>query len=75
MRSLFSDRDYFAFLDAACADQDISIALIPALLVREFPLLRAEEAKAIYADWYAQRRQRNVPSANAARYNTHHAIL
>lgn len=66
MRSLYPDSSYFEFLDDLCANQAINVVLIPSLLVREFPLLRAEEAKAVYADWYARRRLHRVACAKPA---------
>ena len=63
MRSLVSDSDYFAFLDALRDSGEVNTVLAATFLVREFPNLRPEEAKAIYADWratYHERRTRSV---------------
>ena len=60
MRSLFPDTRYFEFLDVLCADRRINVTLIPAFLVQEFPTLHAEEAKAVYADWYARHRAKRT---------------
>ena len=53
MRSLVSDSDYFTFLDALRDGGEVNTVLAATYLVREFPNLRAEEAKAICADWRA----------------------
>ena len=63
MRSLAPDSEYFAFLDALRDSGEASTVLAATYLVREFPNLRAEEAKAICADWratYHERRTRLV---------------
>ena len=61
MRSLASDSDYFAFLDSLRDSGEVNTVLAASYLVREYPHLRAEEAKAICADWrstYHERRTR-----------------
>ena len=62
-RSLVSDSEYFAFLDALRDSGEVNTVLTASYLVREYPHLRAEEAKAICADWratYHERRTRLV---------------
>ena len=61
MRSLVADSEYFAFLDELRDSGTVNTVLAASYLVREFPNLRAEEAKAICADWrvtYHERRTR-----------------
>ena len=63
MRSLVPDREYFAFLDALRDGGEVNTVLAATYLVREFPNLRPEEAKAICVDWratYHERRTRPV---------------
>lgn len=65
MRSLNLDAEHFAFLDALRDSGEVSTVLAVSYLVREFPGLRAEEAKAICADWratYHERRTRPTAS-------------
>ena len=65
MRSLNSDSEYFAFLDELGDSGTVNTVLAASYLVREFPGLRAEEAKAICADWraiYHERRTRPTAS-------------
>ena len=59
MRSLVPDENYFRFLDELRESRGVNIVLAPSALMREFPLLRNEEAKAICADWRATYRQRH----------------
>ena len=47
MRSLAPDSEYFAFLDALRDSGEVNTVLVATYLVREFPGLRAEEARAI----------------------------
>ena len=65
MRSLASDNEYFVFLDALRDGGEVNTVLAASYLVREYPHLRAEEAKAICADWretYHERRTRMAGS-------------
>ena len=65
MRSLAPDSEYFAFLDALRDRGEVNTVLAASYLVREFPNLRAEEAKAFCADWratYHERRARPTSS-------------
>ena len=65
MRSLNLDAEHFEFLDALRDTGEVSTVLAVSYLVREFPGLRAEEAKAICADWratYHERRTRPTAS-------------
>ncbi|MBR2804919.1 MAG: hypothetical protein IKE20_07250 [Eggerthellaceae bacterium] len=65
MRSLNPDAEYFAFLDELRDSGTVNTVLAASYLVREFPGLRAEEAKAICADWratYHERRARPTAS-------------
>ena len=59
MRSLIPDEKYFGFLDGLRERGGVNIVLAPNALIREFPNLRSEEAKAICADWRATYRQRH----------------
>ncbi|MBQ3302689.1 MAG: hypothetical protein IJH04_11215 [Eggerthellaceae bacterium] len=56
MRSLFPDEDYFAHLDEICEERPAIPKLASIALMREYPCLRAEEARAIYTDWLASKR-------------------
>ena len=47
MRSLVADSECFAFLDDLAASGTVNTVLAASYLVREFPGLRVEEAKAI----------------------------
>ena len=61
MRSLNPDSDYFEFLDELRDNGAANTVLAVSYLVREFPGLRSEEAKAICTDWrvtYHERRTR-----------------
>ena len=60
MRSLVSDGEYFAFLDALRDSGEVNTVLAASYLVREFPNLRAEEAKAICVDWRATYHERRT---------------
>ena len=51
MRSLQSDYAYFQFLDEARGEQTASPLTASLCLIREFPNLRREEAKAVFLDW------------------------
>lgn len=65
MRSLNPDAEYFAFLDALRDSGEVNTMLAVSYLVREFPGLRAEEAKAICADWRATHHERRArPTAS-----------
>ena len=50
MRSLKPDSEYFTFLDELRDSGTVNTVLAASYLVREFPGLRAEEAKAICAN-------------------------
>ena len=66
MRSLVADSEYFAFLDELRDSGTVNTVLAASCLVREFPNLRAEEAKPTGADWratYHERRPRKAASA------------
>ena len=63
MRSLNSDAEYFTFLDALRDSGTVNTVLVASYLVREFPGLRAEEAKAICADWRATYHERRTRAA------------
>ena len=58
MRSLVADSVYFGFLDETRSHGDFDAMLAPMYLMREFPTLRNEEAKAILADWRESIRRR-----------------
>ena len=58
MRSLFPDSDYFGFLDERRGDASVDIVIASSELMREFPWLKREEARAVFADW---RRCRRTP--------------
>ncbi|MBQ9001127.1 MAG: hypothetical protein IJ087_04660 [Eggerthellaceae bacterium] len=67
MRSLKPDSEYFAFLDELRDGGTVNTVLAATYLVREFPGLRAEEAKAVCADWratYHERRTRPTVARN-----------
>ena len=59
MRSLVPDEKYFRFLDGLRESGGVNIVLAPGALMREFPTLHNEEAKAVCADWRATYRQRH----------------
>ena len=64
MRSLKPDSEYFTFLDELRDSGTVNTVLAASYLVREFPGLRAKEAK-ICADWratYHERRTRPTAS-------------
>lgn len=63
MRSLRPDSEYFAFLDELRDGGAVNTVLSAAYLVREYPELRAEEAKAICADWRATYHERRTRAA------------
>ena len=60
MRSLAPDSEYFALLDALRNSGEVNTVLAASRLVREHPHLRAEEAKAICADWWAAYHERRA---------------
>ena len=63
MRSLTSDSEYFTFLDSLRDSGEVNTVLAASYLVREYPHLHVEGAKAICADWratYHERRSRPV---------------
>ena len=60
MSSLKPDAEYFAFLDALRDSGEVNTMLAVSYLVRELPGLRAEEAKAICADWRATYHERRT---------------
>jgi hypothetical protein len=66
LRSLVSDSEYFAFLDALRDSGEVNTVLAASYLVREFPGLRAEEAKAICAGWRATYHERRTRKAGGA---------
>ena len=66
MRSLVPDKDYFAFLNALRDSGEVNTILAASYLVREFPNLRAEEAKVICADWRATYHERRTRKAAGA---------
>ena len=67
MRSLNSDAEYFTFLDELRDSGTVNTVLAASYLIREFPGLRAEEAKAICADWRATYHERRTrPAARPA---------
>ena len=66
MRSLVSDSEYFAFLDELRDSGTVNTVPAAPGLVREFPNLRAEEAKAICADWRATYHERRTRKAAGA---------
>ena len=58
---------YYAFLDALQDKGEVSTIMAPVALIKEFPDLRVEEAKAICADWratYHERRSRPTRSTS-----------
>lgn len=66
MRNLLPDSEYFAYLDGLRDEGAVNTVLAASYLVREFPHLRPEEAKAICTDWrvtYHERRSRPVGPA------------
>ena len=65
MRNMYPDADYFAFLDGLRDAGEMSTVMAPVALIKEFPGLRPEEAKAVCADWratYHERRTRRSRS-------------
>ena len=56
MRFLHSNSDYFAFLDSLDGEFSQHPNLASMALAAEYPVLRAEEAKAIYCDWRSAKR-------------------
>ena len=59
MRYLIADSYYFDFLDNLRTRGDAHAAHAPGELLREFPNLRSEEARAIFADWRASYHDRH----------------
>ena len=66
MRSLVPDSKYFAFLDELRDSGTVNTVLAASYLAQEFPRLRAEEAKAICADWRATYHERRTRKAAGA---------
>ena len=60
MRSLATDSEYFAFLDALRDSGEVNTILAATYLVREFPNLRADEAKVVCANWRATYHERRT---------------
>ena len=58
MRSQVLDKEHFAFLDALRDGGGVNTMLAATYLVREYPNLRAEEGKAVCADWWATYHER-----------------
>lgn len=61
MRSIHPDAVYFEYLDKMRHTGDFNTVMAPVMLMGEFPGLRAEEAKAVCAEWratYHERRSR-----------------
>ena len=67
MRSMHPDAEYFAFLDEMREKGEVSTVMAPMALMEEFPGLRAEEAKAVCADWRATYHERRTRPAHEAR--------
>ena len=63
MRSIQSDAEYFAYLDEMRNAGEFNTVLAPVALLSQFPFLRAEEAKAICADWRATYHERHARPA------------
>ena len=63
MRGFYSDGDYFAYLDALRDGGQANTVLAASFLVREFPGLRPEEARAVCADWRATYHERRLRAA------------
>ena len=51
---------YFAFLDALRDRGDVSTVMAPIELIRKYPELGADEAKAICAEWRATYHERRA---------------
>lgn len=66
MRGFYSDGDYFVYLDALRDGGQARAVLAAILLVREFPGLRPEEARAVCADWRAACRERRLRAVRGA---------
>lgn len=62
MRSLKPDSEHFAFPDALREASGVSTMLAATYLVWEYPNLRAEEAKAVCANWQAYHERRTRPT-------------
>ena len=52
------DKRYLAFLDALRDRGDVSTVMAPVELIREFPELGADEARAVCAEWRATYHER-----------------
>ena len=59
MRSIHLDAEYFAYLDEMRRTGDFNTVMAPVMLMDAFPGLRAEEAKAVCADWRATYHERH----------------
>lgn len=59
MRFLHSNSDYFAFLDSLDGEFSQHPNLASMALAAEYPVLRTEEAKAIYCDWRSAKHARH----------------
>ena len=58
MRSLFPDSDYYGFLDERSDDVRVDIVAASSELMREFPCLKREEARAVFTDCRSRRNGR-----------------
>ena len=59
MESMRQKTKYFVFLDGLRNKGEVSTIMAPVELMKEFPDLRAEEAKAICAEWRATYHERH----------------
>lgn len=62
MRSLVSDTIYYCFLDKERGHETASSLSATHLLMREFPNLKREEAKAVFQDWKTNRVESKIKS-------------
>ena len=60
MRSIHPDAEYYAYLDEMRRNGDFNTVMAPVSLMEHFPGLRAEEAKAVCADWRATYHERHA---------------
>ena len=60
MRSIHPDAEYFAYLDEMRHTGEFNTVMAPVALMDAFPGLRAEEAKAVCADWRATYHERHA---------------
>ena len=60
MRSIHPDAEYYAYLDEMRRNGDFNTVMAPVALMERFPGLRAEEAKAVCADWRATYHERHA---------------